>query len=137
MKSLIKINCSLLPLLFILFMVGNPAILIAQDTAIKKTEEVVLLSPTIELISSQKGDNSIDLKASMRTKFKGSSIRLPHLKVKFIVRKPGRNCLSKFAIKIAADLLRQFAVSISRKNFDLSRNCHNDLRTTAVSVART
>ena len=84
MKSIIKIKFSLLPLLFILFLVGNPAILIAQDTTITKAAEVVMLSPTIEFLSSQKGDNSIDLKASMRTKFKGSSIRLPHLKVKFV-----------------------------------------------------
>lgn len=84
MKLLIKINWSLLPLMFIIFMVGNPAILTAQDTTIKKSADVVLLSPSLELISIQNADKSIDLKASMRTKFKGSSIRLPHLKVKFL-----------------------------------------------------
>ncbi len=74
----------MLPLVFILFMLGNPEVLIAQDSITTKSAETVLLSPSLELISVQKADNSIDLKASMRTKFKGSSIRLPHLKVKFL-----------------------------------------------------
>jgi hypothetical protein len=53
----------------------------AQDTTKAAPE---LLSPSIELVSIQKADNSIDLKASMKTKFKGSFIRLPHLKVSFV-----------------------------------------------------
>ncbi|MBK7432706.1 MAG: hypothetical protein IPI66_01675 [Chitinophagaceae bacterium] len=72
-----------------------PATLLAQkDSAMSdsaKATEVVaeetpaLLSPALDFITVQKGDNTIDLKAALRTKFKGSSIVLPYLKVKFLL----------------------------------------------------
>lgn len=54
----------------------------AQSDTIKK-EEVVMLSPSLDLVSVQKADNSVDLKVSMKVKFKGSYIKLAYLKVKF------------------------------------------------------
>ncbi len=44
----------------------------------------ISLSPTLSFISIQKSDKTIDLKANLRLKQKGSSIKLPLLKVKFI-----------------------------------------------------
>lgn len=46
-------------------------------------EEPTLLSPGLDFITVQKGDNTIDLKTAMKLKFKGSSIKLPHLKVTY------------------------------------------------------
>ncbi len=43
-----------------------------------------LISPTLEFKSVQKGDNSIDLMAGLRTKIKGNAFKLPYLKVSFI-----------------------------------------------------
>jgi hypothetical protein len=67
---------------FIAFLISRPAIIWAQSDS-TKIETAEKLSPSLELIGIQKGDNTIDLKASMKTKFKGSTIKLPHLKVKF------------------------------------------------------
>lgn len=43
-----------------------------------------LISPSLTFSCVQKGDNTIDLNAALKTKIKGSFIKLPHLKVKFI-----------------------------------------------------
>ena len=43
-----------------------------------------LISPSLTFACVQKGDNSIDLNAALKTKIKGTFIKLPHLKVKFI-----------------------------------------------------
>jgi hypothetical protein len=53
------------------------------DTAVK--EESSLISPAVEFISVQKTDNTIDLKTALRAKIKGSSIKLPLLKVTFLL----------------------------------------------------
>lgn len=53
------------------------------DTVVK--EEASLISPSMEFISVQKADNSIDLKVALKTKFKGSSIKLPLLKIRFLL----------------------------------------------------
>lgn len=53
------------------------------DTAVQ--EESSLLSPSLEFISVQKADNTIDLKTAMNAKVKGSSIKLPLLKVTFLL----------------------------------------------------
>jgi len=59
----------------------------ADSTAKKeegKTEEAaVLISPTLQFITVQKADNTIDLKAVLKAKIKGSFIKLPLLKIKF------------------------------------------------------
>lgn len=80
MKSVYKIKLQLAALL--LFMLGGTVWSFAQDTTATKTE-FEKLSPGIELTSVQRGDNSIDLKVAMQAKYKGSFIKLPHLRVKF------------------------------------------------------
>lgn len=82
MKLLLNIKLQTLAILFLVFLVGRPEILSAQDSTTTKSE-FELLSPSIELVSVQKGDNSIDLKVMMQAKYKGTFIKLPHLKVKF------------------------------------------------------
>lgn len=67
-----------------------PGMLFAQTDSTEKietavTEESSLISPSLAFISIQKGDNSIDLKAVMKAKVKGSSIKLPLLKVMFLL----------------------------------------------------
>jgi hypothetical protein len=49
-----------------------------------KEEESSLISPSIEFLSVQKADKSIDLKAALKAKVKGTFIKLPLLKVTFI-----------------------------------------------------
>ncbi len=68
--------------LAIVLMMGTITARAQSDTT--KKEEVVMLSPSLDLLSVQKADNSLDLRFSMKVKFKGSSIKLPYLKVKFL-----------------------------------------------------
>ncbi|MEP7256605.1 MAG: hypothetical protein ABI666_12570 [Ferruginibacter sp.] len=73
--------------LFIVLMI--PGDLFAQTDSSKKAEPVTekessLISPSIEFISIQKGDNSIDLKAALKAKIKGTFYKLPLLKIKFL-----------------------------------------------------
>jgi hypothetical protein len=49
-----------------------------------KEEESSLISPSVEFISVQKADKSIDLKAALKAKVKGTFIKLPLLKITFI-----------------------------------------------------
>ncbi len=65
-----------------------PVELMAQTDSTKKEEpaakeESAMISPSIEFKSIQKGDNTIELVASMKAKIKGSFIKLPLLKVTF------------------------------------------------------
>lgn len=53
------------------------------DSTAKTAEGPALLSPSLEFVSVQKADSSIDLRVTMKTKFKGSTIKLALLKVKF------------------------------------------------------
>lgn len=72
-------------------MLSSPFLLYAQTDSTKKTEPATtekdnsLISPSLEFISIQKADSSIDLKAMLKAKVKGSFIKLPLLKVKFIL----------------------------------------------------
>jgi hypothetical protein len=64
--------------------------LFAQPDSTKKEvqaerDDSTLISPSLEFISVQKGDNTIDLKAALKTKIKTSSIKLPMLKVSFLL----------------------------------------------------
>jgi hypothetical protein len=68
----------------ILLLLAWPLPLAAQTDTVAVTEEPSLLSPSIEFLSYQKGDNSIDLKASLKTKFKKDLIRLPYMKITFL-----------------------------------------------------
>lgn len=59
----------------------------AQADSVKaKIEETpTMLSPSFELLTVQKTDGSIDLKAAIKAKVKGTFIKLPLLKVKFLL----------------------------------------------------
>jgi hypothetical protein len=66
-----------------------PGSMYAQTDSTKKTEPVTekessLISPSIEFISIQKDDNTIDLKAALKAKVKGTFYKLPLLKIKFL-----------------------------------------------------
>lgn len=92
MKQILIINrikvMRQLPLFFMLMLcMLLSAQLRAQDST-KKAETVTdeapaLLSPSLEFFSVQKEDGSVDLRAAMKTKLKGSFIKLPFLKVTF------------------------------------------------------
>jgi hypothetical protein len=61
----------------------------AQEDSTKKAETVApaessLISPSAELISIQKSDNTIDLNAALKAKIKGVFIKLPLLKITFL-----------------------------------------------------
>ncbi len=43
-----------------------------------------LISPSLTFVCVQKGDNSVDLNVALKTKIKGTFIKLPHLKIKFV-----------------------------------------------------
>jgi hypothetical protein len=67
-----------------------PNNLLAQADSTQKQvpaaeEESSLISPSLAFISVQKADNTIDLKAALNAKVKGSSIKLPLLKVTFLL----------------------------------------------------
>ena len=54
------------------------------DKDVKTEEESSLIAPALDLITVQKSDNSIELKAALSAKVKGSFIKLPLLKVSFV-----------------------------------------------------
>lgn len=65
-----------------------PINLFAQEdsTATKETaakEEESLISPALDFIVVQKSDNTVDLKASVKAKIKGTFLNLPLLKISF------------------------------------------------------
>ena len=73
-------------LLVLMFL--NPGFVFSQTDSTQKTEEVAaeekeLISPSLELISVQKGDNSIDLKAALQAKVNKVFYKFPLLKVTF------------------------------------------------------
>ena len=66
-----------------------PVHLLAQTDSTKAIDTTApeapsLIAPSIELITVQKADNTIDLKASVKAKVKGTFIKLPMLKVSFV-----------------------------------------------------
>jgi len=66
-----------------------PEGLLAQTDSTKKEEPVAkeessLIAPSVEFVSVQKADKTIDLKAALKAKVKGAFIKLPLLKVKFL-----------------------------------------------------
>lgn len=71
------ISSCLVLLLFI------PFNLFSQTDSTKVQEEKSLISPTIDFVSVQKSDNSIDLKASIRAKINGTVTRLYGMKIIF------------------------------------------------------
>lgn len=93
----IKVLQRLLPAIVALWLLMIPAVLRAQsDSAAKpeaqtdstaKPEAPTQLSPSLDLVVAQKADNSVDLRVAMKAKFKSAGIRLPYLKVKFLLVK--------------------------------------------------
>lgn len=89
-----KISRQLMILSGLVIMLLIPVSMFAQTDSTKTdstqvTEEVAveeasLISPSVELISVQKSDNTIDLKAALRAKVKGTFYILPLLKITFI-----------------------------------------------------
>ncbi len=77
-KRIIVIACLLVTLFF-------PASLFSQTDSAQAIvpEEEALVSPTIDFISVQKSDNTIDLKAILKAKIKGTLTKLPGLKISF------------------------------------------------------
>lgn len=57
----------------------------AQADSSNAKETPAMLSPALELVSVQKTDGSIDLKTAIKAKVKGTFIKLPLLKVKFLL----------------------------------------------------
>lgn len=87
--SAVSLRRRILSVAAILLVLLIPAGLFAQTDSAKAkeeppaAEEPSLISPSIEFISVQKADSSVDLKATMKAKVKGSSIKLALLKVTF------------------------------------------------------
>ncbi len=79
-KSFRQLAIEMLLFIFILL----PFSTIAQDEgAATDEEEVSLISPSLQFISTQKNDKSIDLKANMSAKVNGNFMKLAYLKVTF------------------------------------------------------
>ena len=54
-----------------------------DSTAADSKEENSLISPALDFVIVQKADNTIDLKAAVKAKIKGTFIKLPLLKISF------------------------------------------------------
>lgn len=88
--SLKKVLPQLVSTVALIILLSVPGMLHAQTDSTKATDsadvkESTMLSPSMEFISVQKADSSVDLKVAMKAKFKGSSIKLPLLKVKYLL----------------------------------------------------
>ena len=65
-----------------------PVALHAQADSTKKTTaavEAIAITPSMTFLSVQKADNTIELKSALQVKQKGVSIKLPFLKVKYLL----------------------------------------------------
>lgn len=60
-----------------------PGNLIAQSDSAKAQEEAELISPSLEFVTVQKGDNTIDMKGLLQAKVNGANKKLPHLRITF------------------------------------------------------
>lgn len=85
-KNCLQQLCTAVVLIIILLMPGHS---FSQTDSAKKEapvqkEESSLISPSIDFIGVQKGDNSIDLKVLIKAKIKGSFKKLPLLKITFL-----------------------------------------------------
>jgi hypothetical protein len=82
------IYSTLLPALLLMLLL-LPVQLLAQTDSTKTAdsnapEAPSLIAPSIDLITVQKADNTIDLKAAIKAKVKGTFIKLPLLKISFV-----------------------------------------------------
>jgi len=89
-KTACKLNWrSILSFISILIVLMIPTGLNAQSDSAQKevataAEEAELISPSLDFISTQKSDNSIDLTAKLGGKVKGSFYKFPLLKISFV-----------------------------------------------------
>ncbi|MEI9912349.1 MAG: hypothetical protein WDO71_23455 [Bacteroidota bacterium] len=81
-KRIIVIACLLVTLFF-------PASLFSQTDSAQAIvpEEEALVSPTIDFISVQKSDNTIDLKAILKAKIKGHADKIARIEDQFFLCK--------------------------------------------------
>ncbi|MBP6286008.1 MAG: hypothetical protein KA409_03750 [Ferruginibacter sp.] len=84
----IKNRIRIILMFAMLMLLFTPVTVIAQtdSTAIKEAtakEAAALIAPALDFIVVQKSDSSIDLKAAIRAKIKGSAVKFPLLKVSF------------------------------------------------------
>ena len=86
MKKAIQPRTIQLRLLALLLLVAGllPGRLAAQEDTAAAKEGPSLLSPSLEFVGVQKGDSSIDLRATLRTKFKGGPLLLSYMKITFL-----------------------------------------------------
>jgi len=88
-----KISLSLILIPGLLIAVMLPALLFAQADSAKTneatTEEPSLIAPSLEFVSVQKSDKTIDLKATLKAKIKGTFYKMPLLKVRFVLIQDG------------------------------------------------
>lgn len=91
--NLLKIFCMKRPLLLIIgflyclffsmALAGQTDSTAQQEATEVTADEPALISPTLDLVTVQKSDNTIDLKASLKAKIKGTLTQLHSLKIKF------------------------------------------------------
>lgn len=55
-----------------------------EETVVEEEEESSLISPSLEFITVQKSNNTIDLKAALKAKVKGNFYVLPLIKISFV-----------------------------------------------------
>ena len=67
----------------LLLIVCTPFSLLAQTDSVTAVEEKTLISPSLDLVSIQKSDNTIDLKATLKAKINGTFVKLYGMKVVF------------------------------------------------------
>jgi hypothetical protein len=82
MRKTFKIRSLFFPIILVLF--ASPGKLKAQTDSSDKAEAKTF-SPLIEFVSIQKGDNSVDLKASVKAKINGTLTKLAGLKIEFTI----------------------------------------------------
>lgn len=84
-QQLLVTTCILIMLLIPvgLFAQTDSTTKIATPAAEEVKEESSLIAPSLEFLSVQKADKSIDLKVALKAKVKGAFIKLPLLKVAF------------------------------------------------------
>jgi len=83
-KYLIKAKNKTATVVVMALLLCLPAALFAQKDSTAKEEEPSLISPALDLATVQKADNTIDLKATIKTKIKGTFYKLPLLKIVFV-----------------------------------------------------
>jgi hypothetical protein len=86
-KKVLQQLISVAVFILLIFLPGSS---FSQTDSLKKEEAPVIkeessmISPIIQFLSVQKADNSIELKAALTAKFKGSVIKLRYLKITFL-----------------------------------------------------